>query len=215
MNCFVIADSRRCIGCFACQAACVENHRKVGLQAYPRLIVTNTLDGTMPVQCRQCEDAPCSVVCPVKAIIFKDDTVQLNESLCIGCKMCGLACPFGVILPAGTPIPTYGFNIGQYSYVNTPYQSDPMYLREMNSQGYLSLLSWNVGQKKVAVKCDLCYFDAEGPACVRACPHKALSMIEPEDADDVLRVTRMKAVATVEERRYQSSPASFDGQGED
>ena len=44
---FVIADSRRCIGCFACQAACVENHRRVGLQAYPRLIVTYTPAGTM------------------------------------------------------------------------------------------------------------------------------------------------------------------------
>lgn len=199
MNGFVIADSRRCIGCFACQAACVENHRRVGLQAYPRLIVTNTPDGTMPVQCRQCEDSPCAVVCPVKAIVPKNNSIQLNESLCIGCKMCGLACPFGVILFGGTPVSTYGFNIGQYSYVNAPYQSEPMHLREMHQQDFLSLLVWQIGQKKVSVKCDLCYFDKEGPACVRACPHKALSLFNVTDNESLSRVLRMKMVARVRE----------------
>jgi hydrogenase-4 component A len=213
MNCFVIADSRRCIGCFACQAACVENHRRVGFQAYPRLIVTNELDGTMPVQCRHCEDAPCAVVCPVKAIVLKDNSIQLNESLCIGCKMCGLACPFGVILPGGTPVPTLGFNIGQYSYVNTPYQSDPMHLREMNAQDFLSLLGWHIGQKKVAVKCDLCYFDEEGPACIRVCPHKALSLIEEETDENAERVSRIKEAASIKENG--SSKAALSGRGED
>lgn len=213
MNCFVVADSSRCIGCFACQAACVENHHRMGLQAYPRLIVTRTPDGNMPVQCRQCEDAPCSVVCPVKAIACKDDSVQLNESLCIGCKMCGLVCPFGVLVPGGTPIPVYGFNIGQYSYINNPYQAEPMHLREMDPDQVLSLLSWHLGQKKVMVKCDLCFFDEEGPACVRACPHKALSLIDAPTGKEAARVEAIKAVANV--RQTISSEAAFAQQGED
>ena len=213
MNDFVIADSRRCIGCFACQAACVENHRKAGLQAYPRLIVGYTPGGTMPVQCRQCEDAPCATVCPVKAIAIRFDTVQLDETVCIGCKMCGLACPFGTILPGGTPIPSYGFNSGQYSYINNPYQAEPMHLRGMNQQDVLSLLSWHIGQKKVAIKCDLCFFDPEGPACVRACPHKALRLVDGEGNDDQERVKRMKAAASVRER-LTPTPA-FAAQGED
>ncbi len=213
MNFFVIADSRRCIGCFACQAACVENHRRAGLQAYPRLIVTDTAEGTMPVQCRQCEDSPCAVVCPVKAIVLRDNSVRLNESLCIGCKMCGLACPFGVILPGGTPLPTYGFNIGQYSYMNTPYQSESMHLREMNQDDFLSLLAWHLGQKKVAVKCDLCFFDAAGPACVRACPHKALSFIDEKAGENTGRVERMKSVASV--RQTLDQQTLFAQQGED
>ena len=199
MNPFVIADSRRCIGCFACQAACVENHRRVGLQAYPRLVVSYSPEGTMPVQCRQCEDAPCVTVCPVKALVFRNNSIQLNESLCIGCKMCGLACTFGVILPAGTPIPTYGFTTAQYSYVNTPYMAEPMHLREMNQQDVLSLLTWHVGQKKVAVKCDLCFFDEQGPACVRACPHKALSLITESGELDGDRAETMKTPVRVRE----------------
>ncbi len=197
MNPFVIADSRRCIGCFACQAACVENHRKMGLQAYPRLMVSYVPGGTMPVQCRQCEDAPCATVCPVKAIVIRFNTVQLNETICIGCKMCGLACPFGVILPGGTPIPSYPFNSAQYSYVNHPYQPEPMCLREMNRQDVLSLLSWHIGQKKVAVKCDLCFFDPGGPACVRACPHKALRLVDGKTNGDEQEIARMKSVASV------------------
>ena len=195
MNRFVIADPKRCIGCFACQAACVENHQRVGLQAYPRLFVTHTPAGTMPVQCRHCEDAPCASVCPVKAISFKDHSVQLNESLCIGCKMCALACPFGTILPGGTPIPIYEFNVGRYAYVNSPFQPEPMYLREMSLQKLLSLLSWNVGQKTVAIKCDLCHFSEDGPACIRACPHKALSLIDAQTTAETTLAMRMKAIA--------------------
>jgi hydrogenase-4 component A len=143
----------------------------------------------------------------VKAIVVRLNTVQLNETVCIGCKMCGLACPFGVILPGGTPIPSYGFNNGQYSYVNSPYQAEPMHLREMNQEDVLSLLSWQIGQKKVAVKCDLCFFDPAGPACVRACPHKALRLVDARSNAETRRVDKMKAVARVRDE-LASSPAS-------
>jgi hydrogenase-4 component A len=175
---FVIADNRKCIGCFACIAACTEAHRAVGLQAYPRLHVTRTPQGIMPIQCRHCEDAMCAMVCPVKAITHTADSIQLNESLCIGCKMCALACPYGNILPGGTPVPRLEFTQGNYTFTNTPLEPDPMYLRELSYQEQLSLLSWNIGQKTVAVKCDLCYFREQGPACVEACPHQALHLID-------------------------------------
>lgn len=197
MNRFVIADSRRCVACFACQAACVENHLREGLQAYPRLVVTYTPEGAMPVQCRQCDQPACVAVCPVKAIALRNGAVALNETVCIGCKMCGLACPFGVILPGGTPIPSYGFHIGHYSYVNDPYQVQPMHLRELDQLNFLSLLTWHIGQKKVAVKCDLCFFDPEGPACVRACPHKALSLSDPQGEEEVEWGWRIKTPAAV------------------
>jgi len=199
MNGFVVADSRKCIGCFACQAACVEGHRKAGLQAYPRLIVTHALFGTMPLQCHQCESAACVEVCPVRALTYKNNSVQLNETICIGCKLCGLACPFGAIIPGGTPVPGFEFNAGQYIYVNTPYQSDPMYLREMDRQDRLSILAWSIGQKTVAIKCDKCFFSKEGPACVIACPHKALSLVEEETGDSVSFANMIKTSVVPQE----------------
>ena len=199
MNRFVIADASRCVACFACQAACVENHLRAGLQAYPRLVVTYTPEGNMPLQCRQCDKPACMTVCPVKAIALRNGSVILNETICIGCKMCGLACPFGVIMPGGSPVPVFGFNVGQYAYTNDPYQAEPMRLRDLDQANFLSLLTWQIGQKKVAVKCDLCYFDAEGPACVRACPHKALSLSDPQSDEDVDRGWRIKTPAPIHE----------------
>jgi hydrogenase-4 component A len=199
MNRFVIADPKLCIGCYACVAGCVENHRKAGLQAYPRLYITHTPAGTMPIQCRQCEEPACAAVCPVKAITSQKRAVRINEGLCIGCKMCALACPFGAIVPGGTPVPKLEFNVGQYTYVNTPYQSEPMFLRELGLHDRLSLLTWNIGQKTVAVKCDLCYFDEAGPACLRACPHKALSLIDGQAIFPTARIEGMKSVAVVAE----------------
>ena len=82
----------------------------VGLQAYPRLHVTRTPQGIMPIQCRHCEDAMCALVCPVRAITHTANSIQINERLCIGCKMCALACPYGNILPGGTPVPGLELN---------------------------------------------------------------------------------------------------------
>lgn len=206
MNRFVIADPRRCIGCYACIAGCVENHRKAGLQAYPRLYVTHTQAGTMPIQCRHCEEPSCAAVCPVKAITCHDHSVQLNESLCVGCKLCALACPFGAIIPGGTPVPKFEFNIGQYTYTNTPFQAEPMYLRELGLRERLSLLNWDIGQKTVAVKCDLCNFSEAGPACVIACPHKALSLVDENSDYSNALVEQMKSVALI------ASDASIGGE---
>jgi hydrogenase-4 component A len=194
---FVIADNRKCIGCFACLAACTEAHRAVGLQAYPRLHVTRTPQGIMPIQCRHCEDAMCAMVCPVRAITHTDHSIQLNESLCIGCKMCALACPFGNILPGGTPVPGLELTEASYAYENTPLEPDPMYLREVSYQEQLSLLGWNIGQKTVAVKCDLCYFREQGPACVEACPHKALYLMDDKTQVPEPLLAQMKENATL------------------
>jgi len=47
--------------------------------------------------CQQCEDAPCVAICPQDALSRDPvlDRVVLNYDLCIGCKMCVTACPFG------------------------------------------------------------------------------------------------------------------------
>lgn len=102
VNRFVIADSTVCIGCRTCEAACSETHRQHGLQAMPRLQVMRNEKESAPQMCHHCEDAPCATVCPVNAIQRVDGAVQLNESLCVSCKLCGIACPFGAIEFSGS-----------------------------------------------------------------------------------------------------------------
>ena len=46
----------------------------------------------------------------------------------------------------------------------------------------------------VAVKCDLCYFREEGPACIQVCPTKALSLVEPKDISALNEEKRQKSI---------------------
>ncbi len=49
--------------------------------------------------CRKCEEAPCVNVCPADAL-EKDEKgiVQRAVNLCIRCKSCVYACPFGTLM---------------------------------------------------------------------------------------------------------------------
>lgn len=179
MNQFVIGDSDACIGCNTCMAACSTVHFEQGLESHPRLTVVRTEKVTVPTTCRHCEDAPCARVCPVAAIHVLASEIWLDEQTCVGCKMCALACPFGAITPSGTSVSgVFGLHIESF-----PVQSaslDP-------------LLSWSVGIKTVAVKCDLCNFDPAGPACIRVCPTQALRLFdENEEEQEISR----KRIAT-------------------
>lgn len=168
MNRFVIAETNRCIGCNTCMAACSMVHKAQGLQALPRLAVTRTGEGTAPILCRHCEDAPCARVCPVGAITCKEDSVVLNETTCIGCKLCAVACPFGAITPSGTGTAGVAGTIA-----NPPSQSatlDP-------------ILRWEPGVRTIAVKCDLCAFSESGPECVRVCPTKAMYVVNDDELE--------------------------------
>ncbi|TKI05371.1 4Fe-4S dicluster domain-containing protein [Martelella alba] len=187
MNRFVIAEPQLCIGCNTCMAACTEVHKAEGLQSHPRLSVTKTDGQTAPMLCRQCEDAPCARVCPVNAITQGPDSIILNESLCIGCKLCALACPFGAITPAGSkPVnlpATYRHYIPAEQLADVP-ESPPK---------THPFLAWNPGVRSVAVKCDLCAFLPDGPVCVRTCPTDALVLVEEDAVEQTGRARRRYA----------------------
>ncbi|OKW97026.1 (4Fe-4S)-binding protein [Escherichia coli] len=54
--------------------------------------------------CHHCEDAPCARSCPNGAISHVDDSIQVNQQKCIGCKSCVVACPFGTMQIVLTPV---------------------------------------------------------------------------------------------------------------
>lgn len=170
MNRFVVAEPLWCTGCNTCLAACSDVHKTQGLQQHPRLALAKTSTITAPVVCHHCEEAPCLQVCPVNAISQRDDAIQLNESLCIGCKLCAVVCPFGAISASGSrPVNAHA----QYVFQ----AEGSLKNGEENVLPQHALLRWEPGVQTVAVKCDLCDFLPEGPACVRACPNQALRLI--------------------------------------
>lgn len=97
----LIFDANLCTGCRACELACSFHCEGVFQPSKSRIrIVKLDEDGIdVPVGCEHCEDAVCIAVCPVKAI-KRDEriyAVLIDSSICIGCKECMVACPFGAI----------------------------------------------------------------------------------------------------------------------
>jgi len=98
----------RCLGCRSCEIACALEHSKsktlrgaVRESPRPQRRVTVETAGahSLPLQCRHCEEAPCMTVCPTDAMYRAEEggPVRIDSRRCIGCKMCILVCPFGVI----------------------------------------------------------------------------------------------------------------------
>jgi Fe-S-cluster-containing hydrogenase component 2 len=70
---------------------------------HPRITVLSPARKS-PVTCHHCENAPCAQSCPNGAISKCDDSVQVNQQKCIGCKACVVACPFGTMEIIVTPL---------------------------------------------------------------------------------------------------------------
>ncbi|RPH21027.1 oxidoreductase FeS-binding subunit [Buttiauxella warmboldiae] len=109
MNRFVLANAQLCLGCHACEIACVmahndEQHVLTSQQFQPRITVIKHQGRRNAVTCRHCENAPCASSCPNQAISRENDSVQVNQQKCIGCKSCVVACPFGAMQILTTPL---------------------------------------------------------------------------------------------------------------
>ncbi len=138
-----------------------------------------TKDVSAAVTCHHCEGAPCLEICPVNAITRENGSIQVNEQTCIGCKLCGIACPFGAIHPSGTSI----------AGVAGMMVSTPTFPKSLSP-----LLQWEIGVYTCAVKCDLCSYDPEGgPHCVPACPTNALTYVVDEGLSEQVKDRRIEA----------------------
>lgn len=144
---YVLKD--KCNGCMNCVVACQKAH--AGSEFYApirdtepsRIHIQVVEKSPVPLVCHHCEEPACVKACPTGAM-RKDEATGIvsNEwdpTKCVGCWMCVMACPYGVISP----------------------KED--------------------GDRKVAVKCDLCRNRESGPACVEACPHGAIVYLEEEE----------------------------------
>ncbi len=97
----MIHDENLCIGCQACSVSCRSENR-IEDNVF-RLQVRVETKGTFPnlrtdfkrQSCVMCENAPCVEVCPTGASFqTKEGLVHIDESLCVSCKYCVVACPY-------------------------------------------------------------------------------------------------------------------------
>ena len=175
-----------CIGCRRCAEACHQenNHDRATHNSYIRVLEmeqgsmdmergNTSYDHAvpapgkfyMPVQCQQCENPPCTTVCPVEATWQEPDgIVVVDYNWCIGCRYCEAACPYHA----------RRFN----------WHRPEVPAAELNTeQAYLSN---RVRPQGVVEKCTFClHRTREGrlPACLEACPTGARvfgNVLDPE-----------------------------------
>jgi len=99
----LLIDITQCIGCGACVTACQEIN---GLpeQAEPKeldyrnfTVLNQYGEAYVRRLCRHCHEPACASVCPEGALEkMPEGPVNYDESKCIGCRYCLLACPFEI-----------------------------------------------------------------------------------------------------------------------
>ena len=154
----LVIDDEVCVRCGHCAWTCAHSHAD-GVSRLVRrgekVTVRDASDGTsraliVPGGCQQCKHPACMIGCPTGAI-GRDPRggVFVREDLCVGCGQCERACPWGSVHMAPRTI------------------------------GGAKTRLPVVESELVAVKCDACRGDADGPACIRACPVEAIARVEP------------------------------------
>jgi len=151
----IVWHKELCVGCQACVAACMDQNDirpEAGERAFCNVAEEET-EGRLLwkfTSCRHCQEPVCGAACPNGCIRKDPETgmVLLDEEHCSGCGRCIQACPFHVI----------SFRAGNLQ------------------AGNLQAGNLRTGNQ-TAAKCDGCVERIKNnmiPACVRACPMKAL-----------------------------------------
>ncbi len=104
---FVLLD--RCVGCKTCELSCTVEH-SISKSLFTaifetplpkkRIYVESGQERKIPITCRHCTEAPCIDACITGAMHRTCEDVVTNvegTQKCIGCWMCLMVCPYGVV----------------------------------------------------------------------------------------------------------------------
>lgn len=162
----VIPD--KCRACRRCEVACIAAHHGMTFKEamkhrdvlVSRVQVVKAEGFRTTVRCHQCNPAPCCNICPTGALQQEEDgRITMRVQLCIACKLCIAACPYGTI------------------------SLDTIGMPDLSGDDAETMAQRS--RREVAVRCDMCraWREENGKkitACMEACPVRALSMVEPD-----------------------------------
>ncbi len=97
----LLIDADKCTGCVQCEMACSYENEGIFNPSKSRIrVFTFHHEGRfVPYTCTQCAEAWCMQACPVDAISLdaSSGAKVVSDPLCVGCKVCTIACPFGTL----------------------------------------------------------------------------------------------------------------------
>ena len=100
MQYFILADPEKCIGCRTCALACSFEHEEAFNPVLSRItpLWMQEAGRFLPFTCQQCSEPLCAAACPRRAITVdpQNGAKIVDAALCIGCRSCFYACPFGI-----------------------------------------------------------------------------------------------------------------------
>lgn len=90
----LLIDLTKCRECRTCEVTCLYDGHPVNIGLKSILEMA-----AFRFTCRHCEDAPCIAVCPAEALERSaEGIVERALNLCVACKSCVAACPFGTLM---------------------------------------------------------------------------------------------------------------------
>lgn len=196
-------DLNACTGCSACMVACqVENNIPVvgpeqvrNRRSMHWVRVDRYFAGTpenpevlfQPVMCQHCDNAPCENVCPVSATNHSNEGLnQMAYNRCIGTKYCINNCPYRVRrFNWFKYVNNSAFDYNQNSDLERLVLNPDVVVRERGVVEKCSFCVQRIQESKLTAKLeDRPVRDGEiQPACVQACPAKALVFGNLNDPD--------------------------------
>ncbi|MBI4843046.1 MAG: molybdopterin-dependent oxidoreductase [Nitrospirae bacterium] len=104
----MLIDLDKCVGCYACQAACKLEHGipfgvfRCRVETYSSGGFPDVRKVFIPRLCNHCDNPPCINACSEKALVKNPDgIVEFNKELCVNCGLCYEKCPYNAIDTTG------------------------------------------------------------------------------------------------------------------
>jgi Fe-S-cluster-containing hydrogenase component 2 len=174
---FILVNPEHCLGCHTCELACAAAHTEAGT------IIGAVLAGERL--------QPRNYVVQVDSVKLSTQCRQCEDAPCVR------VCPTGATYRTET-----------YTAVDQRLCIGCRLCMMVCPFGAIRVATTEVAgrEKKAAFKCDLCVDRPEGPACVEACPTKALSLRYPREV--IQQATKATAQQFLEALESQQKLAS-------
>ena len=179
----MVIDLKACVGCQACTIACkAHNGTPPGIhfaQVLEREVgkFPDSRREFLPILCNHCDDPPCVSACPTGASWQrKDGIVAVKADICIGCRACYTACPYG-----------------HRHYVEHGLLQEGYFCGDLTVYEEKAYQRWQEG---TVIKCDFCMERIDQglqPSCVVTCAPVARvfgDLDDPQSAPSRMLATR-------------------------